>query len=177
MKTLERIVLILSLMTLPFVMAFCTTLAERRPQPGGSPPVITASSASKEVSHGDAWKIYLEANDPDGDMWKFTYTFSGTGVKGGHRINYVPIREGYRARLLGYLRVSFSAPKTGLAEWASGTLTLHIRDRGGNSSDKVAFPVALTRGVKQAAPSPPFDIGGLRELGKIWVQLYEPRGD
>lgn len=177
MKKFERIVLILSLMTLPLVMAFCTTLAERGPQPGGNPPIITASSASKEVSHGDTWKIYLEANDPDGDMWKFTYTLNDMGVKGGHRVNYVGIREGNRARLLGYLSVSFSAPNNALAEWASGTLTLRIRDRSGNRSDKVAFPVALTRGVKQAAPSPPFDMGELRELGKIWVQLYEPRGD
>jgi hypothetical protein len=89
MKTLERIVLILSLMTLPFVMAFCTTLAERRPQPGGSPPVITASSASKEVSHGDAWKIYLEANDPDGDMQNFVYTISRAGR--GHRVKYMRV--------------------------------------------------------------------------------------
>jgi hypothetical protein len=177
MKIFVKVVSTLTLITIPFLMASCTTLGERETQPIGSPPVITASFASKDVSHGDTWRIYLEANDPDGDMWRFTYTFSSSGGGGGYRANNVLIREGNRARLLGYLSVSFSPPTNAVAEWTSGTLTLHIRDRGRNTSDKVAFPVALSRGVKQTSPPPPFDIGGLKSLGKIWVKLYVPQGD
>jgi hypothetical protein len=160
---------ILAIMALALVMTCCTA-------PGGSPPVITASFAAKEVSHGDVWKIYLEANDPDGDMWEIAYTLSRSGT-GDYRVNHVNIRKRDRAKILGYLYVFFTQPQTGLAEWASGTLTLHIRDRGGNSSDKVTFPVALTRGVKQPSPPSPFNTGGLKSLGQIWIKLYVPRGE
>jgi hypothetical protein len=55
-------------------------LEERWTEPGGSPPLITDSFASTEVSQDDILKIYLEANDPDGDMRKFVYTIGEAGV-------------------------------------------------------------------------------------------------
>lgn len=175
MKTPGKIVLIFTLMALPFVMVRCTTLAERQTKLGGSPTLITHSFASKEVSHGDPWKVYLEANDPDGDMQNFVYTISRAGT--GHRVKYMRIKKGERARLLGYLSVFFSSPQTAEAERANLTLTLHIRDRGGNPSNKVIFPVALSRGVKQAPPPPPFDVGGLKGSGTIWHKFKVPLGD
>lgn len=151
------------------LMACCTTLGNRGTQHGGSPPVITNAFASKEVSHGDIWRIYVEANDPDGDMRYFGYTITNTGF--GGRVDYVRIRKGDRATMLGYLRVFTSSPGDPQAEWARLTLTLYIQDRSGNTSGKVTFPVALTRGVKQASPPPPFDIQGMKRLGQIWVEL------
>jgi hypothetical protein len=102
MKTRGKTHLILALITIPFVMASCSTLAERQAKPAGNPPVITHSFASKEVSHGDPWKIYLEAGDPDGDMQRFVYTISRTGA-GYRKIKYISIKETNGARLLGYL--------------------------------------------------------------------------
>lgn len=169
MRTLVHVVLMLSLMTLPFMMNCCTTTAERREQPGGSPPVITNSFASEKLSHGDIWRIYVEAHDPDGDMRYFAYTLRSTGF--GRRVDYVQIRKVDRAKLLGYLRVFTSPPRDALGEWAHFTLTLYIQDRSGKTSDKVTFPVALSRGVKQASPPPPFDIEGLKWVGQIWVEL------
>ena len=172
MNTSVRVSLIL--MTLPLVLARCTTLAERGPQSGGSPPVITHSFATKEVSHGDTWRIYVEANDPDGDMRYFAYTISTSG-RGG-RGDYVYIRKSDRAEMLGYLGVFVAPPQDAIGEWASFTLTLHIQDRSGNTSDKVAFPVAFSRGIKQDSPPPPFDTEGLKSLGRISVAFHGPRG-
>ena len=169
MKTFVKALLIPVLMALSLVMVCCTTSPERGDQPVGSPPVITHSFASKEVSHGDIWRIYVEANDPDGDMRYFAYTIRTSGR--GRRGDYVRIKKGDRATMLGYLRVFTSPPGDPLAEWAHLTLTLYIRDRSGKASDKVTFPVALSRGVKQASPPPPFDIEGLKWLGQIWVEL------
>jgi len=174
MKTPVRVLLILVLMAFLLVMACCTNLAERGTQAGGSPPVITHSFASEKLSHGDTWKIYVEAHDPDGDMRQFVCTVRRTGF--GSRVDYVHVRKGDRAKMLGYLNVFVSPPQDALGEWADLTLTLYIRDRGGNPSEKVAFPVALSRGVKQALPPPPFDIEGLKGLGQIWVKLHVPRG-
>jgi hypothetical protein len=172
MKAIGRIVLILALMALLFVMVRCTTLAERQAEPAGSPPVVTHSFAVEKLSHGDTWKIYLEAEDPDGDMRTIKYSIG----KGGyiHSFKSFVIKKGNRARLLGYLDGFLSSPTTAVAEWTELTLTLYIRDKRGNTSDKVVFPLALTRGVKQGPPPPPFDKGGLKGLGVFWVKLYAP---
>ena len=71
------------------------------------------------------------------------------------------------------LPVRMAYPES-LAEWTELTLTLYIRDKRGNTSDKVVFPLALTRGVKQEPPPPPFDRAGLKSLGTFWVKLFSP---
>jgi hypothetical protein len=169
MKIFKKFVLIPTLVTLSLGMACCTTVSERGTEPAGSPPVITSSFASEKVSHGDIWRIYLEANDPDGDMRYFAYSIKKSGL--GGRFEYVRIRKGDRARLSGFIGVVTSPPQDAIGEWARLTLTLYIQDRSGNTSDKVTFPVALSRGVKQGSPPPPFDIEGLKRLGQIWVEL------
>jgi hypothetical protein len=175
MKTLRKIVLIIGLMSLPLVTTSCTTVMERETRPKGSLPVITHSFASKIVSHGDMWKIYLEANDPDGDMWNFAYTLGRDGYR--RRVNHLYIWRNNRTKMLGYIDVFIAPGETAQNEWANLTLTLHIRDRGGNMSNEVVFPVALSRGVQQTAPSPPFNIDGLKGLATIWYKPKVPRGD
>jgi hypothetical protein len=174
MKTFAKVVLILAIMALPLRVAYSKSLAESLIKPGGSPPVITHSFASEKLSHGDIWKIYLEANDPDGDMRTMVYSVEG-GSK--HRLKSVVIKKGDRGRLLGYLDGFFSSPATAVAEWTELTLTLYIRDKRGNTSNKVVFPLALTRGIKQGPPPPPFDSGGLKSLGTFRVKLFLPLGD
>ena len=162
------------LMAIPLVVACCTTLAEKGTQPVGSPPVITHSFASKEVSHGDDWRVYVEANDPDGDMRYFVYTISTSG-RGG-RGQYVRVGKDNRAKILGYLCVFVAPPEDAIGEWAHFELTLHIQDSRGNTSDKVTFPAALARGVKRDSPPLPFNTEGLKCLGRIWVAFRGPRG-
>jgi hypothetical protein len=170
MKALEKIVLILSLMTLAFVMVCCTTLAERQTKPRGSQPVITHSFASEKLSHNEKWKIYLEANDPDGDMRQIVADVGRRRSRS--RFNYVGIKEGDRAKLFGYLDcMIWSGIGTERNEWDELTLTLSIRDKGGNTSNRVVFPLALSQEVKQGSPPPAFEAGGLKKLGTIWVDL------
>lgn len=166
----------LFILTLSVVITSCTTVTERGTKPQGSPPVIKNSFAATEVSHGDTWKIYLEANDPDGDMRKFVYNIK-ISERGSGRVNYVHIRKADRERMLGYLDVIIAPPETAQAEWGNLTLTLYIRDRAGNSSEKVAFPVAMTREVKQASPPSPFNTGELKGVGTIFYEFPVPRGD
>jgi len=118
------------ILILPLVMACCTTSPERGTQPGGSPPVITDSFASKEISHGDTWKIYVEANDPDGDMRQFVCVFKQVGY-GSYSPDYVVIKKRHREKMKGYLRF-FSGAGGGLrvSEWTQLSLTVYIRDRG-----------------------------------------------
>ena len=176
MKTSVRVLLILVLMAFLLVMACCTTLAEREAQPVGSPPVITHSFASKEISHGDTWKIYVEANDPDGDMRQFVCVFKQVGY-GSYSPDYVVIKKPHREKMKGYLAF-YSGAGGGLrvSEWTQLSLTLYIRDRGRKNSNKVVFPLTLSLGSKQGAPPPPFDVNGLERLGAISIELVGDGG-
>jgi hypothetical protein len=175
MKNVVRISLFLALMAIPLVMASCATVAGRRAEPVGKPPVITDSFAATAVSHGDSWKVYVKASDPDGDMRYLAYTIRVSG-QGGHT-SRLGLKKGDRAELVGYLNISFPPAQDAWGEWASLTLTLYVQDSQRNTSDKVTFTTSLSRGVKQASPPAPFDIGGLKALGHIWVQLPRlPRG-
>lgn len=175
MKNVVRIPLFLALMAIPLVIASCATVGNRKTESVGSPPVITDSFAATEVSHGDSWKVYVKASDPDGDMRYLAYSIRVSGQDG--HTNRVGVRKGDRAELLGYLNISFPPAQDAWGEWANLTLTLYVQDSQRNTSEKVSFTTALSRGVKQASPLAPFDIGGLKALGHIWVQLPRiPRG-
>jgi len=176
MKTLVKALIILVLIPLPVVLTCCTTMGGRGGQPGGSPPVITNSFASKELSPGDIWKIYVEANDPDGDMRQFVCAIKQVGY-GDYSADYVVIKKPHREKMKGYLAF-YSGAGGGfrLGEWTQLTLTLYIRDRDRNTSDKVVFPLVLSRGSKQAPPPSPFNTGGLDRLGTIATELKDPRG-
>jgi hypothetical protein len=165
-------------MVIPIGRGNSESLAELVTERRGSPPIITHSFASEKLSHNDKWNIYLEANDPDGDMRKIVAVVS-RGSRGSS-VNHAGIKESDRAKLFGYLDcMIWSGLGTRRNEWGELTLTLFIRDKGGNTSNKVVFPLALSRGFKQGLPPPPFETGGLKKLGTIWVNLAirPPSGD
>ena len=175
MKNVVRFSLFIAPMAITLVIVSCATVAERKGEPVGKPPFITDSFSATEVSHGDSWKVYVKASDPDGDMRYLVYSIRVSG-QGGHT-NRLGVRKGDRAELLGYLNISFPPAQDAWGEWADLTMTLYIQDSQGNTSEKVSFAAALSRGVKQASPPAPFDIRGLKTLGHIWVQLPRiPRG-
>jgi hypothetical protein len=177
MKRIAAIVFTGALLALPMSMGYSKSLSEWLIKPGGTPPVITHWFASEELHHGDTWNIYVEANDPDGDMRGFVGILDQVGY-GGYSSSYVRIKARHREELKGYL-VFFSSAGEGffLAEWTQLKLTLFIRDKGGNASNKVVFPLVLSRGARQGAPPSPFDSGGLDKLGVIWFDLVEPELD
>jgi hypothetical protein len=178
MKNMAKITLFLALMAIPLIVGSCATVAERGTQSGGSPPVITHSFASKEISHGDIWKIYVEANDSDGDMRQFVCVLKQVGY-GDYSSEYVMIKKRYREKMKGYL--TFNSAAGGglrLSEWTQFSMTIYIRDRGRNTSNKVVFPLVLSRGSKQGPPPSPFDVNGLERLGVISIELGgRGRGD
>jgi len=174
MKRIAAVVFMGALVALPMKMGCSKSLGEGVIKPGGSAPVITHWFASKELSRGDTWKIYLEANDPDGDMRQFVCVFDQVGY-GSYSAEYVVIKKRHREKLRGYLNF-FSSAGAGLRmpEWTQLRLTVYIRDKGRNTSNKVLFPLVLTVGAKQIPPPPPFDHGALDKLGTIMVELVNP---
>lgn len=173
MKKIAAVVIIGVLVALPMKAGDSKSLGEWLIKPGGSPPVITHWFASEELSHRDIWKIYLEAHDPDGDMRQFVAAFWQIAY-GHYSSEYVVIKKRHRERMKGYLRFpSYLGDR--LDEWTQLRLTVYIRDKGGNTSNKVVLPLMLSRGAKQGSPPPPFDTGDLDKLGTIPVELIDPQ--
>jgi len=174
MRRLVNGIPMLILVSLFLLMTCCTTLGDKGTQPGGSPPVITNSFASKEIPHGDIWKIYLEAHDSDGDMRQFVCVFNRLGY-GAHSAEYVIVKKQHREKMKGYLTfLSGAGGGRYVAEWTRLVLTVYVRDRTGLTSDKVVFPLVLSQSAKQGPPPPPFDAGELDRLGAIAYELKAP---
>lgn len=139
----------------------------------GSPPVITKSFAAGRVGRGKEWRIYLEASDPDGDMRYFVWVVDQVGY-GKYPTDQIAIRKQYRKELKGYLRAFIQARRRGgVPEWTQLNLTLYIRERGRNTSNKVTFPVVCSQSAKEEPPPPPFDSGQVERVGTIAVELTE----
>lgn len=152
-------------------------LSEWGKKPGGSPPVITHWYAAEQLRPGDTWRIYVAAKDPDGDMRQFVAVLDQVGY-GAYPASYARIKKKNRGELKGYL-VLYSTRGMGLrmAEWTQLKLTLSIRDRGQNSSNKLVLPLVISREARQQPPPPPFDTGDLDKLGVLWFDLIDPSRD
>jgi len=145
-----------------------------QPKPGTKAPVITHSFAVERGIYGYIWKIYIEAEDPDGEMLKIAYVVDQSGY-GRYPTGWLYIKPEYRKHLKGYIQWNtFSSKTTRLREWTNITLRVSIIDKTGNESNEVVFPFTFETGVKDQynykLPTP-FDQGNLRRLGYISTNL------
>jgi len=140
-------------------------------------PVITHSFAVEKGYYGYIWKIFIEAEDPDGDMYKIASVVDHTGY-GRYPTDWIILKPQYRNRLKGYLQWNtFSSKSSYLKEWNQIILKVSILDKAGNESNVVVFPFTFESGVKNpykySLPAP-FDQGDLAKLGYILIDLIEP---
>lgn len=143
-------------------------------KPGTHPPVITHSFAVEKGYYGYIWKIYLEAEDPDGDMLRIAAMVDQTGY-GRHPTNWIYLKSPYQKHFKGYLQWNtFSSKASYLREWTQITLTVSVVDKAGNESNEVVLPFSFeqTSGVYNLPA--PFDQGDLPRLGYITIDLYSP---
>ncbi len=140
-----------------------------------NPPVITASYAVEEGYYGYIWKIYIEANDPDGDMSRIAVQVEQLGY-GRYPTDWVMVKPAYRKNLKGYLQWNTFSSRTGyLREWTYITLKITVIDKAGNESNVVVFPFEFVSGARrEVTPPAPFNQGGLPRLGYIHIDLFDP---
>jgi hypothetical protein len=130
------------------------------------PPVVTQFFAAQEICPGETWKIYLRASDPGGEMKAIYATVDQPG-RGPQSAGPIPVPQEQRRDLSGFLYLN-TAGNQGLA-LLNLTLTVQIRDRAGNFSHPISFPLALNpRAVQE---SPPAGVFEERALGPIMVSL------
>jgi hypothetical protein len=144
------------------------------PKPGANAPMITHSFAIEKGYYGYIWKIYIEAEDPDGDMYRIASTVDQPGW-GHYFTDTILIKSQNRNHLKGYIQWNTFSSKTHfLREFTIITLKVSIFDKAGNESNVVVFPFQfVSRSVPKYELPSPFNQDDVR-LGYVHIDLYEP---
>jgi hypothetical protein len=173
MKTKKFLYIFGLLLALTF---FIVPVGWAQPKPETKAPVISQSFAVEKGYYGYIWKIYIEAEDPNGDMYKIASVVDQPGV-GHYPTDWIMLKPQYRNHLKGYIQWNLFSPYGYLREWTSITLKVSIFDKAGNVSNVVVFPFTFETGVKDQykykLPAP-FDEGDLPRLGHIMIDLVPP---
>ncbi len=172
---IKRFIYLIS-MLLGVVLLIAPT-GRTQPKPEAKAPVITNTFAVEKGPYGYIWKIYIEAEDPEGDMAKIASVIEQPGY-GRYPTNWIILKPQYRHHLKGYIQWNtFSSNASHLKEWTQITLKVSIFDKAGNESNEVVFPFTFESGVKRPyqykLPSP-FDQGDLPKLGNVNIDLFDP---
>jgi len=165
------------LLTLFFVLVLIGAphgWAQTRPEKRG--PIITHAFAVESGYYGYIWKIYLEAEDPDGDMMRIASSVHEVGY-GNYLPNWSYLKPQYQKKFSGFLQWNTFSSRAGyMPEWTQITLKVSVFDKAGNESNEVIFPFTFQLTPKQyeyKLPAP-FDQGDLPRLGYIMIDLFPP---
>lgn len=147
--------------------------AGAQPKPG---PIITHAFAVEKGYYGYIWKIYIEAEDPDGQMLRIASIVDEVGW-GHYPTDWIYLKPQYQKHFKGYIQWNTFSSKAGyLPEWTQITLKISVFDKSGNESNVVVFPFTFEVTPEQYAykPPAPFDQGDLPRLGHVMIDLYYP---
>ena len=151
--------------------------AQVKPETKG--PVIPHAFAVEKGHYGFIWKIYLEAEDPDEQMFKIACSVYQPGY-GHYPTDWIYLKREYQKHFRGYLQWNtFSSKTPYLVDGTQIVLGVSIIDKAGNESREVVFPFTFGPGVKgqyQYKLPSPFNEGDVPKLGNITTELFEPTG-
>ena len=138
-------------------------------------PMITHFYAIDRGRYGINWKIYIEAEDTDGEMTKIAAVVDQPG-QGHYPTDFVLLDPQYRNRLYGFLQWNtFSSGSTGVREGTQIRLRVSVIDRAGHESKEVLFPFTFVSGVTDQAKAPaPFDRENIPRIGYLSIDLVSP---
>ncbi len=148
-----------------------------QPKPEKHAPIITHAFAVERGYYGYICKIYLEAEDPGGDMLSIACSVDQAGY-GRYPTDWIYLKPPYQKHFKGYVQWNtFSSKAPYLKEWTQITLKLSIIDRERNESNEVVFPFTFESGGRsfdQHQLPAPFDHGDVPRMGDIRIDLFEP---
>jgi hypothetical protein len=133
---------------------------------------ITHFFAADKGPYGCIWQIYIEAEDPDGDMDRISVQVDQANY-GHYPTEWIMIKPRHRKHLRGFLQWNtFSSKASYLPEWTQIFLKISIFDQAGNESNEVIIPFTFESGVVNQYQLPaPFDKGNTPRIGHIMVDL------
>jgi hypothetical protein len=166
---------LLTILTLMVLVAACAGVPPSKV--GTHPPVITHTFAVERGQYGSVWKIYIEAEDPDGDMVRIASVADQVG-KGFYPPDWIIIKPQFQKKFKGYIQWNTFSGRGGyLREWTNIAMKVSIVDKAGNWSNEVIFPFTFESGVPDPLaykPPAPFDQGEVVKLGNVFIDLIDP---
>jgi len=145
-------------------------------KPGTHAPIITNAFAVEKGYYGYVWKIYIEAEDPDGDMLRIASVVDQVGY-GHYPTDWTYLKTANQKRFKGYVQWNTFSSRAGyLREWTEIALKVSVFDKAGNESNVLVFPFTFETGKGQYEyePPTPFDQGDLPRLGYVHIDLFNP---
>jgi hypothetical protein len=177
MDDLKKKVALLFVLVVFFLYAGCASnqamTRAGTPPSGSKPPLITSYFAPEKGIQGDTIKIYLAAEDPDGDMRDIGTQITQVGY-GVYPTDWTYLGAEYRQHFVGYLQWN-TASNDPLPEWTQISINISVFDRRGNQSNQIVLPFEFTLGASTVAPPAPFDQAGIPRLGYISTELRNPQ--
>jgi len=137
---------------------------------GGKPPVILDSYAAESVRPGATWRVFLKAQDQDGDMQSIIAELSQPGI-GYYPVDFTYMKGNDREGFAGYLILNTPRDNNLLQEYVEVKLTL--LDCQGNKSEPVNFTLRfdLKSGYGPQEVPEKWQGAAERKLGTIMVQI------
>ena len=138
-------------------------------------PVIKSAYAVDRGIYGTILKVYVEAEDPKGEMTKIATTVDQVGY-GHYPTDFIILKSEYRKYFKGYIQWNtFSSRAPNMHEWVKNYVTVAVIDKAGNVSNEFMFPFTFETGVGPSPKPPaPFDQGDLPKFGSISIELFDP---
>ena len=170
----RKLFLALGIAVMVFLL-FSQGWAQTQPKPGTRAPVITHSYAIEKGRYGDVVKIFIEANDPDTDMFRIAVVVDQAGY-GRYPADWIYLKPQNRNHFIGYMEWSTYSSKTiKVREWTQVNIKVSVFDRAGNESNVVVFPFEfVSEVISNPSPPAPFNQGNIAKLGNMDVNLFEP---
>jgi len=138
-------------------------------------PIITHAFAIDKGHYGDIWKIYIDAEAPNGEMDRIAVVVDQTGY-GDYPTDWIILKPHHRKQFTGYLQWNtFSSKASYLPEWSQIIVKVSIFDKAGNESNVVVFPFTFESGAKdqyEYRPPAPFDQQNIPRIGHNMIDLY-----
>jgi hypothetical protein len=172
MKTKREICLIGMLFAMVLLIA-PQGWAQRKPETTGA--TIINAFAVDEGYYGCVWKIYLEGEDPKGQMLRIACSVDQPGF-GHYPTDWIYLKPEFQKHFRGYIQWNtFSSNTPTITEGAQIMLRISILDKAGRGSKEVVFPFTFRSEARDQVNLPaPFDQGVNPRLGHIHIDLYDP---
>ena len=158
------------------LIAACSPVVPAGPPPDaqlpGNSPQLLDSFAVSVLRSGQTWQIFVEGNDPDGDMKDIWVVASQLG--GNMWSNqFITLKGEDRRRFMGYLAM----PTPGnwrFSGWETVRVEVHIRDYAGLHSESRTHEVVIGSAAPEPTPAK-WNEAARHRLGTILLDFESDR--
>lgn len=133
-------------------------------------PEIGDSFASNVIRPGTSWRVYLRANDIDGDMRTIVAVLSGAGIS--PQTSITQLKKKHRLELAGYLFLRTARDGSLLSN--TYKLQVFVRDSKEAKSETVEFPLSFDFKKSQKLPAEWQDVSE-NKLGGMTIEIRGER--